>query len=272
MRNFLTGIFMVFVLGVPTVNASGWSPPNDAELKMLPNFCTDILRGQGNPDARARLKPVIGQLKSVQHYCYGLNFLNRYYRSPHSAGAKSNLAMAHQEIGRVAEIAKTMDPGSAPLAAEVFLNRGIVNSLMKKDSAALRDLLQAASLNPRLAKVHLTLADFYNDRKQRAKALEVVTEGLRHVPDSRGLKRQYQELGGKFPYPEPVVAIPEPVSKTEKPAEDVSANNPSKQPVIEPTTKTNLPVEKVSSKEGTEEGTVIGTPKNPWCRFCPPGE
>lgn len=268
MRNFLAGIFIVYVLGVPTVNASGWSPPTDAELKTLPDFCTDMLRRQGDPSAKERLRSNIGELKSAQHYCYGLNFLNRYYRSPFSAGAKSNLAMAGQEIGRVAGIVKTMDPGSTPLAAEIFLHRGIVNSLMKKDSAALQDLLQAASLNPRLAKVHLTLADFYNDRKQRAKALEVVTEGLRHVPDSEGLKRRYQELGGKLPYPEPVMAIPEPVSKTEKPAEDVSANNPSKQPVIEPATKTDLPVEKASNKEGA----VMGTPKNPWCRFCPPEE
>lgn len=264
MRGFMTSFFMAAILSSPGAHAAAWSPPTDAELKMLPAFCADKLRA-GDPRAsRKKWLSIIGsQYDNVHHYCYGLNFLNRYYSAPYSAGAKSNLAMAKAEIGGVVQ---KLAPGST-LAGEILLHRGIVNSLMKKDAEALQDFLEAVSLNPRLAKIHLTLADYYHDRKQQVKALEALSEGLRYVPDSEALKRRYKEFGGKLPYPEPIVAIPEPEARTEESAKNDNPNT-SSQPVVEQTNEGDPPVEKPM----VNQDSVIGTPKNPWCRFCPPEE
>jgi tetratricopeptide (TPR) repeat protein len=266
MRKFFTGISLVVVLGIPVAYAVEYSGPTEAELSGLPPFCAVKMRAMhGDPEAPRIGESMIGsQFGNAHHYCFGLNYLNRYNRAPYAPGAKSNLAIARGDLNYMVEHLHT----NSSLAGESYLYLGIVNSLLKNDAEALLDLMQAVSRNPRLVKAHLTLADYYSERKQQAKALEVVTEGLRHVPDSKPLKRRYQELGGKLPYPEPLVVSPEPVAKAEKPAEDVNANNPTNQPVTELSKKMDLPVEKARDKEDA----VKGTPKNPYCRFCPPEE
>jgi hypothetical protein len=47
-------------------------------------------------------------------------------------------------------------------------------------------------------------ADLHVTTNSPARALETVTEGLCHVPDSKALQRRYLELGGKKPFPEPI--------------------------------------------------------------------
>jgi tetratricopeptide (TPR) repeat protein len=266
MREFLSDIFLVVVFCISVAHAEGYSGPTEAELSGLPPFCAVKMRAmRGDPEAPKIGESMIGsQFGNSHHYCFGLNYLNRYYRAPYAPGAKSNLAIARGDLNYMVEHLHT----DSSLAGESYLYLGIVNLLLKNDAEALLDLMQATSRNPRLVKAHLALADYYSEHKQQAKALEVVTKGLRQVPDSKPLKRRYQELGGKLPYPAPVVASPEPVAKAEKPAEDVKANKPTNQPVTEPSAKTDLPVEKAIDKEDA----VMGTPKNPYCRFCPPEE
>jgi len=201
------------------------------------------------------------QFQNAHHYCFGLNYLNRYYSAPVGARAKSNLSIAHNELTYMVE---HLYPNSS-LAGEIFLHRGIVNSLMKNDTEALLDLQQAISRKPTLVKAYLTLADYYSERKLRDKALPVVTEGLRYAPNSKGLRRRYQELGGKLPYPVPVVAQPEPEITVDKPAEVDAGTNAASPKVDAGDISARSATDKAADKETPNQGAS----NKPHCRFCP---
>lgn len=263
MQMIWRGILAWVMLGIPVANAEVWSPMTELEVKQLPNYCMVKYREQqGDPGARGGGEGIalLGiQYNNVHHYCGGLNYLNRYYRNMGRRDAGSYLAFAISEFNYMVD---HMAPQS-PIGAEIFLNRGIAYSLAKNDAKAMSDLQRALSLDPTLARAYITIADQYTKNKNRTKALDVVTEGLRHISDNKALKRRYDELGGKKPYPEPVVAtsaIAPVVPETHEKAE-ASAITHQETAVSEASPKA-VELQKT-------DVTPIGSPKNPYCRFCP---
>lgn len=274
MRAIVVAASALMVCWISSARAVDPSPPNDVELKSLPNFCALKLRG-GAAEYATGFSLLGEQFKNSHHYCMGLNFLNRYYRAPFSQDAKSTLKFAYNEFTYMAEHLVE----NSSLAGEVFVYRGIANALLKNDVAATEDFAQAIARNPRLPLAYVTLADYYSDHKQKAKALDVVTQGLRNLPDNKALKRRYQELGGKLPYPEPVAAAqpaPEAGESAAGPAasDAVSSTAPTQDPAGEkPESAAQRSVDKaaVIATDPSQDSAADskGTPKKPWCRFCP---
>lgn len=266
MRKVLTGVFLVSVLASGVASAGTWEPPTDAEWERLPAFCMVKKRELAKTDPNA-LQTGIGmigpQFQNSHHFCWGLNFLYRYYNNPFSPKAKTSLASAKNEFDYMAE--HLLENSS--LAADVFLYRGTVNALMKNDSEAASDLRQAISRSPGMARAYLTLADFYSERKLRDKALETVTEGLRHAPESKGLKRRYKELGGKLPYPEPIEAPAQAQAEPDKPA--ASPAEPDKAATTPADSSTTAPATSAVDTAVDKKPSTEGTSANPYCRFCP---
>jgi tetratricopeptide (TPR) repeat protein len=251
--------------------------PTPEEFLLLPPYCQvkDKQGTPGYPDSEViRWERVIGAALwgSLRHYCAGVNSLHRAYRTGGYA-RRRNLADALEQLGYNLK----SPPAGNPLVPEMYLNRGIAWRLAGKDVEAARDYSKALELNPKLRKAYLELAAFFADKKQSAEALKIVTQGLRYLPGDKALQRRYTELGGKPPYPEPVeqsvVKEEEATSNKqdeEKPAPAASASNGkdtatpgeagSNSP---PRTPDNLP-------PAVSEKPKIGSPKNPWCRFCPP--
>ncbi|MDO9007361.1 MAG: hypothetical protein Q7U80_03985 [Thiobacillus sp.] len=152
------------------------------------------------------------------------------------------------------------------LRSEILMNRGIALSMQHKDGEAMGDLLKAIEIDPKLPRAYATLADMYEKQKNRSKALETVTAGLRHNPDTKSLQRRYTELGGKLPYPAPALAADAEASAAQTtatptpaathPGESGTATAPDPTPAMAPA------VEPPTAPK-------IGSPKNPYCRFCP---
>jgi tetratricopeptide (TPR) repeat protein len=192
----------------------------------------------------------------------GRTFLNRYYAASNRGDAASNLSSALAEFGYLVEHWYPEYP-----AADIYLHRGIVLSLMKKNAEAIIDLTKALSYDSRSVRAYITLSDLFDNMKQRAKALEVVTEGLRYVPESKILKRRYEELGGKLPYPEPIAVQPKPEISADnpKPKEtDSGANAANPQAQTSNTSAQESAAGKITDKETSTEGA----PPKRWCRFC----
>jgi len=256
MRNLFSWLFVVSVSGISTVNAATYSEPTAAELRLLPPVCTARL-GPKNQVTKFQ-EPFHNTL----HYCMGRTFLNRYYSSFNRGDAATNLKLASDEFGYLVEHWYPDYP-----AADIFLHRGIVLSLMKKNAEAVTDLTKSLSYDPRSVRTYLTLANIYGNQKQQKKALEVVTEGLRHAPESKALKQRYEELGGKLPYPEPIAVQPEPEMKADspKPKEiypEINVENPQAQ--TSNTSEHSIATDKAADKETSPEGA----PTKRWCRFC----
>jgi tetratricopeptide (TPR) repeat protein len=232
----------------------------DAEYASLPPLCkVRLTAGMGSPEYIAWGQSLGKDFMHTHHYCTGLNSINRYYRARSALDKGFHLTNAAGDLSYMVGHASP----DYSLMPDIYLNRALVYSLMKQHGKAVTDLTKAIKLDPRLAKAYNMLADYYSGTNQKSKALETVTEGLRHNPGTKSLQRRYTELGGKLPYPDPIQPAPVDAAqavvspeKTEAPsASEKTANDaPASAPVE--------PAEPVPQSK-------LGTPKNPYCRFCP---
>jgi tetratricopeptide (TPR) repeat protein len=79
----------------------------------------------------------------------------------------------------------------------MLVKRGQVYKFMDRNKEAVADFQQALAVNPKMVTAYFAMADYYAELNKKEEALAVIQEGLKHAPDSAGLKRRYQELGGK---------------------------------------------------------------------------
>lgn len=231
--------------------------PTDTEMVSLPPYCKVKMKSSPASTEYKTWESTLGKdFMHTHHYCAGLNFLNRYYRSRNNGDKRYNLKNAVDNFNYMVDHAA---PGYS-LMPEIYLNRGLAFSLMQQAGAAMTDLNKAIELNPKQPRAYNVLADYYVKTRQKPKALETVTQGLRHNPDTRSLQRRYTELGGKLPYPAPVAVVaPTPVEPVAKP-ETAAAS--------EPATAGEAGQTPAPAVEAPVTPPPIGTPKNPYCRFC----
>lgn len=165
------------------------------------------------------------------------------------------------------------------MRGEVHVGKARALKLAGKKGEAATEYLKALRYTPSSSAIYLALADYYQETGNKPKALEIVAEGLRHSPDSKGLKLRYTELGGKLPYPEAVTK--EMAGAEVKPEVNPEAAPPSGEPTSQ---AVDAPSEQIKFKtEGKAEpvpasaqttpaepvaAPKIGSPNNPYCRFC----
>lgn len=254
-RKVFNYAIIMFSWSSSAIAAETWQ--TEQEAKLLPPYC------QGDAHWKSVLGPEIGW---NNHTCYGINKLNRYYKSGMARNQKGQLEGAlgdfNYSIGHLKPDFKLMP--------EIYFYRGTTYNLLARNGEAMADFLKAISLDPKLAKAYSELADIYASKlSRRDKALEIVAEGLRHNPQTKSLQRRYTELGGKLPYPDAIniKAAPDshaPSAKTESatippPAATSAAGDaPSAVAPNEPAKQ--------------DDSTKIGAPGNPFCRFCPPSK
>jgi tetratricopeptide (TPR) repeat protein len=237
---------------------------SDAEMARLPDFCAARMKTPwGSPESRAWTARIGENFVDFFHYCAGLNFVNRYWAA---TNARQRTHYLQRADANFSYIVKALKPDFT-MGADLFTNRGEVYKLMGRKADAMKDFRRATSIDPAFVRAYLQLADVLAGNKDRTHALEAVSEGLRHVPKSTALQRRYLELGGKEPFPAPVVdkeapvPTPNPAPQPAEPAPaPVSAPAPAPAPV-DPAPQPAAP---------NVAPPAIGTPKNPYCRFCPP--
>lgn len=165
--------------------------------------------------------------------------------------------MLGEAVSNISYTIKATKPGFI-LQPEMHFNRGKALRMLGRAPEALGDWLEATRLDPMYIPAYLSIADYYVELKQRGKALQTVSEGLRYVPASTGLQQRYQELGGKLPFPEPYQRPVEQKAAAEiKAATDAPATDNAT-----PDTKETETLKPAESKP------AIGMPGNPYCRFC----
>lgn len=238
--------------------AAGWAP-NKMELATLPAYCTAKFNEETNPGPAKMWRDSMGSgFIHIHHYCAGLNFVNR----ARGMGSSNKDRQGTLEAAlRNFDYMLTNAPADFSLRPEILMNRGIALSMMKRTGEAVGDLMKAIEADPKEPRAYMTLADLYSQQKNRTKALETVTEGLRHNPDTKSLQRRYTELGGKLPYPAPVEPVPVAVQAD---TDAASTAEPGSKPPVESSDSAPPP-----PAETPAAPPKIGSPTNPYCRFCP---
>lgn len=260
---------LLLILGsfaVPAL-AGQWA---DSEIKSMPPYCSARLHK--NPAQVDQWRNTLGpDYTHTHHYCEAIGYINRYYGARTERSKKFNLSNA---MGNLNYMIANASP-SYTLMPEIYLNRGLVHSLMKKDGAAIVDILKAIELDPKLTRAYSMAAEHYGKFNKKDEALKLATEGLRYNPESSVLQRLYLKLGGQLPYPEPVARkenAPS-IAPAENEIGETAPNKAAESGTTQqsPPAVTSDPVTRDSGPAATGPDTPkIGSPSNPWCRFCPP--
>lgn len=195
----------------------------------------------------------------MHHYCNGLRYLDRAY-SAMSDKRDMNHYLTNSINNFDYVLAHTKE--DFVMRGEVHVGKARALKLLGKKAEAIAEFNKALRYGPGAPDAYQALADHYLETGNKAKALEMATEGLRRNPDSKGLKRRYTELGGTLPYPAPIA--PAMVEEQAAKPVDTTASTPSMP--AEPTQ--NVP-ETVTPVVEPLAPPKIGSPKNPYCRFCP---
>lgn len=275
MRLLQISIFsIVALMSAYTYALEPWTP-SDAEMASLPVFCKAKMKsGPNSPEYKMWAQNLGSDFSHTHHYCAGLNFLNRSYRAISSQDKLFNLQNAVNNFDyMVTHAAPTYS-----LMPDIYLNRGMTYFSMNQDAKAVNDLNKALEINPKTTRAYIVLADYYIRTKRQKEALQILTEGLRHNPEARGLQQRYDKLGGKKPYPEPYAATetaPEAKADNNKPIEATSPIPGTPAPAQQASEKVDSkkvsgsPAESGANKTTAPPPPAIGSPTNPYCRFCP---
>lgn len=267
---FIMGLFFYSATVGALSKALPWDPPTDAEFAMMPAYCASRLKHL--PDYN-HWRQVLGPIfEDIHHYCAALNHFNRYYKSSTAADRQFHVQNAISNIDYVLGRINPTQPKDVVVPEIHFLKGKVL--MLARDSKSAGEFLQAIQLKPGYVDPYVALADFYFKTGMKQDALKILEEGLRQVPTSRGLARRYKELGGKSPLPE-------------LPPQTVSAAAPAETKTTGVKADVNAPIEPAvsiptpaSASEGAatsvarqpapaaEDSPKIGSPTNPYCRFC----
>ncbi len=246
-----------------------------SEYAMLPSFCQkfathlspDLTHGSHlSPQERGITRGIGG----LHHYCRIPVLRSRYFAERDQAKKAFLLTEIIDEANYVIRHSQP----DAPMVGQVYLERARAYADRKQRAEAVKDYLQAIALAPKVASPYLELSRLFGDLGDKAKAMEYATAGLRHNPNSRGLRQRYLELGGKPPFPEPIEPAPQPPTP---PAAPVPSPAPATPPVTGDAVEQpeREPVREQPRPRGPESapptGAQDGKPPaaNPFCRFCP---
>lgn len=206
----------------------------------------------------SRLGPRDQNNMHMHHYCDGLRFLDRAYASMRDKDdMRYNL---QRSIGNF-DYVLSHTPEDYSMRGEVHVGKARALKLLGKRGEAVSEYHKALRYSLESPDVYVALADHYKETGDKQKALELVTEGLKHNPNAKALKRRYSELGGKLPYPEPIQKVE---AETAKPETKAVENQPKPEAPV-----TVAPTEPASVSVDSTTEPKIGSPKNPYCRFCP---
>ncbi len=264
-RHLLGGALLIWTMSASAADILPWAP-STAEMKLLPEYCK--VRSTDNhklPEFQSWMQRVGPKFLDLHHYCAGLNFINRY---KYLVGDKNRNYYLSRAVPEIDYVAKDMAP-NFPLASEVYLNRGIALQLMGKNTSAYSDFILALERDPRQVRAYLEVANFHLQAGNQPKALEIIAAGLSKVPGNKRLQKEFLALGGKEPFP-----MPEPSPPTGKEADIETLVGPDRTSVVEHTEKTDqgtsiIPSEDPADSEEKTSEPKIGSPTNPYCRFCP---
>lgn len=228
---------------------------------ILPHAATPAEQAMCQARVYSRLGVRDQNTMHMHHYCDGLRFLDRAYAS---LGKRADMGHYLNVSISNFDYVLTATQEDYVMRGEVHVGKARALKLMGKRAEAAAEYNKALRYNPDSPAVYQALADHYQETGDKQKALEMATEGLRRNPGSKGLKLRYTELGGKLPYPEAVEkTMPAEESKAAvKPEAAPSSGEATSQAAddIKPATPTG--------PTSQSEPPKIGSPKNPYCRFC----
>jgi tetratricopeptide (TPR) repeat protein len=266
---FAQALLACLYLYSATVAAELWDKPSDAELTLLPPYCATKLKHLPDYDSwRQALGP---SFDDVHHYCGALIHLNRYYKSNNPQDRKFFIKNMFTNMDYMFTHVKPSQPRDV-LLPEMHFSMGRMLIVAGKPAQATNEFLKAIELKPDYVEPYAALADQYAEHGKKREALNTLEQGLSHAPESRSLLRRYRELGGKKSFAAPSAPTVSGNSQTPNTQGTDISGNASAQPSVPipaPNAAETMPATQPLPTPDAEASPKIGSPTNPYCRFCP---
>ena len=251
------------------------------ELALMPPYCT-ALEGKSvglpQPQDSPLRDTIPPDCPALHHYCDGLKAAIRANAIGHEGKYWLNLAVVDFK-SMVADWGSRAPTCSVRPDLYTQLGKALLRQNRANAAAAVVNFKQALELQKDFLPAYYALAQVYIDLGQKKEALSAVEEGLKYAPDSKGFLRRFKELGGKTP-PAPILAEkPSAAAKPGKASAGQTAGQSAEtghtgepQPSSPTSTTGEAAAETPSNKDAPipPQETKIGTPADPYCRFCPP--
>lgn len=232
------------------------------EFPMLPPYCKAKL--STDPLDDKTYSGMIGpDWLHIHHYCFALNFTNRFYKTSNPNDKKHYLSSSLNNH----DYMLTHSTPDFWMRPEIHTEKAKQLKAAKRYAESLGEVKKALHINPEYVSAYVVLTDVYRDLNKKSDAISAVEQGLQFGPENKPLQRRYKSLTGKNFVP-PVVApdLGDDRVKNHSPsdAEDMGTAKHTEIKANEPASEQEAPQLSTPSVPGE-----IGSPTNPYCRFCP---
>lgn len=226
------------------------------DLTALPPFCKARIEPKSSAEYEAGARQFgSGNWDHMHHYCYALDWMNKYRRVRTTQEKQFVLNNVISEYNYVV----THSRPDFYMRPQVYLAMADVYRLQKNVGGAAQALEKAVAFQPTLERAHLELMNLMRQAGAREAALDAATRGLRHIPESKQLQQGYLDLGGTRPFPTPIRKPTPAVSPSQSQAPRSEA---AQEPFLEDGASAAPAMQKPAQFDQIEKG----------CRFCPPDE
>jgi len=189
----------------------------EAEMAVLPPYCPDTQtfkygNATSNPSPNApKWVGLMGNgFWAMHHYCWALINLSRAQKPSIPANIRD--AMRGYAIDDMKYVLLNTEPDFV-LSPEIYTKIGDVELALNRPVEARSAYANARSLKPDYWPAYLNWAEYLRRSGDKAKARELVEEGLSYAPNAKSLSRLLIELGGN-PSTVRTRPVPEPPSTT----------------------------------------------------------
>ncbi len=197
------------------------------------------------------------------HYCYAVDILRNKLGS---AKTPSERKSVFNSVIQNYEYVLTHGEKTFWMRPQIHLEIGQVYERMQEKGAAMGQYIQAISFSPDFQAAYLPLIAVQRDLGDSKAALATATEGLRRFPSSKGLKKAYLSLGGKEPFPDPIVRETAAPRDARPEASPVTPKDDRK------SSEASVESESAAKPAPDAQAESVDDEANRGCRFCPPEE
>ena len=182
--------------------AQAGKPDNvtEAEMALLPPYCPDTQTFKygdalSNPSPNApKWVGLMGKgFWTMHHYCWALLNLARAQKPSMPENIRD--ATRHYAIEDMKFVLQNTEPDFI-LLPEIYTKIGDVELALRRPAEANVAFAKARSLKPSYWPAYLNWAEYLRRTGEKAKAREMVEEGLSYSPDAKALRRLLTDLGG----------------------------------------------------------------------------
>lgn len=195
LERFLRICLLFSLLFLQTAVSHSAMVMTDEERNLLPVYCRHqqfVSRGHPNPPKSPYWESYLGDaFRHIHHYCWGLVELSRSYKANLPKSKKQH--WAGNAVASIDYVIQRAAP-DMPILSELHTTQGQAFLVLGDIKQAKLAFERAWKINPSYTRSYVMWAIYLQQNGKIEDAVEIVSRGLEHSPESKPLTSLMQEL------------------------------------------------------------------------------